>query len=278
MNLVSTQWLADNKDSVVVLDGSWHMPHAKRDPKQEYLNAHIQNARYFDIDAIKDLSNSLPHMLPSPEFFARSVGELGISQEDKLVVYDTAGIFSSPRVYWTFKAFGHDNIAILDGGLPKWLQEGRPVEAGQVDVEPKVYKPKFQPQLVRNMQQVVQNIEKGADGELVIDARPRGRFNGVDPEPRAGLSSGHIPNSVSLPFSEVIDPEKRVMRSPQELARLFKDLGIDVNQKIITSCGSGVSAAVIYLALEIAGAKNLALYDGSWTEYASHPENKISKL
>ncbi|KAK9719965.1 hypothetical protein K7432_004449 [Basidiobolus ranarum] len=277
MKLVSTQWLADNKDEVIVLDGSWHMPQTKRNPKQEYLNSHIKGARFFDIDGISDTSSKLPHMLPSSEVFAQSVGELGISENDKVIVYDTNGIFSAPRVYWTFKVFGHERVAVLDGGLPKWLQEERPVEGGQAATKPKLYNAKFQPQLVRSMDQIIQNIKKadGPDGELVIDARPKGRFSGVDPEPRAGLPSGHIPHSLSIPFADVVHQDTKVMKSPQELVKLFKDNGVDVNRNIVTSCGSGVSAAVIYLALEIAGAKKLALYDGAWTEYASHPENKI---
>ncbi|CAI2172395.1 18063_t:CDS:2 [Funneliformis geosporum] len=279
-NVVSTEWVAQNPDSIIFLDGSWHMPNANRDPYKEYLEKRIKNARFFGIDEIKDKNTDLPHMLPSPAEFAKAVGDLGISENDYVVVYDSVGLFSSTRVYWTFKVFGHDKASVLDGGLPKWIGEKREIESGPVSFTPKTYKtPTLRKEVVRNYEDIRRNINDGPDSsnfEQVIDARPEARFEGIAPEPRPGLSSGHMPYSYSVPFNSIIDPNtKTTLLQDDELKRLFETRNIDLNKPIVLSCGSGVTATMLYLALEKIGAKKLAVYDGSWTEYASKKGSPI---
>ncbi|KAI8379518.1 Rhodanese-like domain-containing protein [Radiomyces spectabilis] len=280
-SLVSTEELASSLDKVKILDGSWHMPNANRDPYQEFIEKRIANARFFGIDQIKDTSNPLPHMLPSPEVFANAVGQLGISNDDQIVVYDSAGVFSAARVYWTFKVFGHQNVSVLNGGLPKWIKENRPTESGPVKAtETKEYKvPTLNKDLVRDFQAVLANAKRAqaslGDIAQVLDARPHARFTGEAPEPRPGLSSGHMPGSISVPFNEVIANGELL---PEDALRdLFLSKGIDLNKNIVTSCGSGITASILYLALERAGAKHLAVYDGSWTEYADQKDSIIVK-
>ncbi|CAG8584411.1 3054_t:CDS:2 [Ambispora gerdemannii] len=279
---VSTMWLADNINSVIPVDGSWHMPASNRDPYQEYLERRIKNARSFGIDEIKDKTVDLPHMLPSPENFAKAVGDLGISENDHIVAYDSVGIFSSPRVYWTFKAFGHEKISVLDGGLPKWIEEKREIESGPVSITPKEYRtPTLNHKLVRSYQDIIKNIEQGPDTsnfEQVIDARPEKRFTGVDPEPRPGLSNGHMPYSINIPFHAVIDPStKNTLLDNDSLKKLFESKKVDLKKPIVLSCGSGITASTLYFALEKVGARQIAVYDGSWTEYASNAKSPIVK-
>ncbi|KAL1924883.1 uncharacterized protein VTP21DRAFT_4537 [Calcarisporiella thermophila] len=281
--LVSTSWLAENlnENKTVVLDGSWHMPNVNRDPKKEFLEKHLPGARFFGIDEIKDHSNHLPHMLPTPQVFADSVGKLGIDNEDHVVVYDVHGILSACRVWWTFKVFGHEKVSVLNGGMPKWLSENRAVESGEPKISAKKYAlPVLKNELVRSYEQIRANIQNGPnspDFELVLDARPEGRFHGTDPEPRPGLSSGHMPHSLSLPFQRVIKDGQ--LLEPEELKTLFRDLlGKDPSDtRIVTSCGSGITASVLFLALEMVGAKHVALYDESWTGYAGRKESPIVK-
>ncbi|CAG8508238.1 17947_t:CDS:2 [Funneliformis caledonium] len=279
-NVVSTEWVAQNPDSIILLDGSWHMPNANRDPYKEYLEKRIKNARFFGIDEIKDINTDLPHMLPSPAEFAKAVGDLGISENDHVVVYDSIGLFSSTRVYWTFKVFGHEKASVLDGGLPKWMAEKREIESGPVTFKPKTYKtPTLRKEVVRNYEDIRRNINEGPDSsnfEQVIDARPEARFKGIAPEPRPGLPSGHMPYSYSVPFNSIIDPKtKTTLLQDDELKRLFETKSIDLNKPIVLSCGSGVTATMLYLALEKIGVKKLAVYDGSWTEYASRKGSPI---
>ncbi|OAD79558.1 hypothetical protein PHYBLDRAFT_129981 [Phycomyces blakesleeanus NRRL 1555(-)] len=281
-NLVSTEELASNLGKVKVLDGSWHMPNTNRDPYEEYLAKHIKTAGFFPIDTIKDTSVDLPHMLPAPEVFAKAVGNLGISNDDQVVVYDTAGIFSACRVYWTFKAFGHNRVSVLNGGLPAWIKENRPTESGNVDIKPVEFKVKpLDESLVRDYKTVLANAklaETNPQQQIqVLDARPKARFTGEAPEPRAGLSSGHMPNSISVPFNEVIDPAKGELLDDESLRKLFASKNVDLTKPMITSCGSGITASILYLALERAGAKDIAVYDGSWTEYADKKDSLIIK-
>ncbi|KAI9013749.1 Rhodanese-like domain-containing protein [Phycomyces nitens] len=281
-SLVSTEELASNIGNVKVLDGSWHMPNANRDPYEEYLAKHIKTAEFFPIDTIKDTSVDLPHMLPAPKVFAKAVGDLGISNDDQVVVYDTAGIFSACRVYWTFKAFGHNRVSVLNGGLPLWIKENRPTESGRVDVKPVDYKVKpLDTKLVRDYATVLANAKlaetKPEEQIQVLDARPKARFTGEAPEPRAGLSSGHMPNSISVPFNEVIDPTSGKLLDDEALRKLFASKNVDLTKPVITSCGSGITASILYLALERAGAKDIAVYDGSWTEYADKKDSLIVK-
>ncbi|KAI9488870.1 Rhodanese-like domain-containing protein [Zychaea mexicana] len=275
-SLVSTDELASSLDQIKVLDGSWHMPNANRDPHQDFVKQHIPGARFFGIDEIKDTTVNLPHMLPTPEVFAEAVGQLGISEKDQVVVYDSVGIFSATRVYWTFKAFGHQNVSILNGGLPKWLKEGRPTESGETKVTPAKYAvPTLNKQLVRDYAQVLENARRGGKPAQVLDARPNPRFTGEAPEPRPGLSSGHMPGSISVPFNVVIEDGQ--LLDSEKLREVFESRGVDLSKEIVTSCGSGITASTLYVALEQAGAKNVAVYDGSWTEYADKKDSIIEK-
>ncbi|CAO3640836.1 unnamed protein product [Mucor fragilis] len=279
-SLVSPKELKSALSSVKVLDGSWHMPNTNRDPYQEFLNKRIAGSQFFGIDTIKDTCSDLPHMLPSPDNFADAVGKLGISQNDHVVVYDTAGVFSACRVYWTFKAFGHNSISVLNGGLPAWEKADGPVETGSPDpVEPQVYKVSHvNKDIVRDYGTVLsnaRNIQQGKDGAQVLDARPYARFTGEAPEPRIGLSSGHMPGSISVAFNEVV--ESGEMLDGDKLRKVFESKGIDIDKEIITSCGSGITASILYLALERTGARKLSVYDGSWTEYAAKDDALIIK-
>jgi thiosulfate/3-mercaptopyruvate sulfurtransferase len=214
-------------------------------------------------------------MLPSIGDFNQKVGQLGISHKDHIICYDSYGIFSSARVFWTFKCFGHEKIQILDGGLPKWTQESNKIESGDVNPKQTEYCAIWKPELVRNYSQILENLEKQT--AQIIDARPKGRFDGSAPEPRADLSSGHMPNSINIPFSEIIDPNSKTMLPVNELKTLFDKKGIDLTRPIITSCGSGVTASMLYAALKEVGANDVSVYDGSWTEYAGKPGSKIIK-
>ncbi|KAI8376951.1 Rhodanese-like domain-containing protein [Blakeslea trispora] len=279
-SLVSPKELKESLGLVKVLDGSWHMPNANRDPFQEYLDKRIVGSQFFGIDTIKDTTSDLPHMLPAPEMFAEAVGKMGIGRDDHVVVYDTYGVRSACRVYWTFKAFGHNSVSVLNGSLSLWEKEGGPVETGSPKpVEPKNYPvPELKPDLVRNYKTVLANahkIQRGQAGAQVLDARPYPRFTGEAPEPRAGLSSGHMPGSISVPFDDVVD--NGVMLDDEKLRHLFKSKQVDLNKEIITSCGSGITASILYLALERIGARELAVYDGSWTEYAGMKDSLIVK-
>ena len=266
--LVSTAWLAAHlgEPDLRVVDGSWHMPQAKRDPAREFAEAHLPGAVFFPIDTIADTTSGLPHMLPSPDVFAKAVGALGIGDGDRVVVYDSRNVVSAARVWWTFRVFGHDAIAVLDGGLPKWRSEGRAVEGGQAKPTPRTFTAKFRPELVRDLAQVKANIDTGR--EQVLDARSRGRFAGAEPEPRPGLRSGHIPGSLNLPYDELHAPDG-TLRSAAVLREAFIEAGIDLAQPVVTTCGSGITASVLALALHRVGRTDVAVYDGSWTEWGA---------
>ncbi|KAJ3039776.1 hypothetical protein HDV00_011903 [Rhizophlyctis rosea] len=273
-SLVSTEWVADNINSIKLVDGSWHLPVLKRNALEEYRAKHLKNARFFDIDDVSDKSINLPHMLPSSDHLAKHVGGvMGISDADHVVIYDSVGIGPACRVYWTFRVFGHEKVSVVDGGLVKWLAENRPTEAGQPSFSPATYKPSFKSSLVKNYEQIREAVASGSS--TVIDARPAARFQGVAPEPRPGLPSGHMPISISIPFTEVVDPEAKTLLPAEQLQKLFAGKGVDLEKPIITSCGSGVTASIIYFALEKAGAKNISVYDGSWSEYASIKDSPI---
>jgi thiosulfate/3-mercaptopyruvate sulfurtransferase len=273
-NLVSTEWLAANltAPNLVVVDGSWYLPAQNRDAKAEYLKAHIPGAVHFDIEEISDHSSPLPHMMPSPEQFARQMGEMGVADKMTIVVYDGAGLFSAPRVWWMLRAFGASDVHILDGGMPKWQSEGRPTEAGQVRRSPAVFTTHFDPGAVADMKRVSEALKSGA--AQVIDARPAERFTGEAPEIRPGIRSGHMPGALNAPSSTLLD--KGRLKPANELAQLLDRSGLDRNRPVITSCGSGVSAAIISLALDELGRPAEALYDGSWTEWASTEGNPIA--
>ena len=257
--LVSTGWLAARLDDVIVLDASWHMPADGRDAATEYARTHIPGARFFDIDAIST-EGDLPHMAPTPEQFGAAIGAMGIGGATQVVVYDSKGLFSAARVWWMFRLMGHDAVAVLDGGLPKWQAEGRDVTSEVPQPLPERVDPVFRPEFVRTAEQVATARAQ------VVDARTAPRFRGEVPEPRAGLRSGHIPGARNLPIGEVLNADG-TMKPVEALQAAFAAAGVDMDKPVITSCGSGITAAVLSLALERLGHRDHALYDGSWTEW-----------
>jgi thiosulfate/3-mercaptopyruvate sulfurtransferase len=265
--LVSTKWLADHLHDkhVKVVDATFKMPGITPLPKEDYERAHIPSAVFFDVDAVSDHANPLPHMFPDAEQFGRDVGALGISNADTVVIYDSGSWVAAPRAWWMFLAFGHDKVRVLDGGLKKWMAEGHPVQGGNKMTQPATFKAKFDARRVRSIEQMVANVASRA--EQVIDARAKERFEGSVPEPRPGLRVGHIPGSRSLPYNLLVDAASGMMRPLDELRAAFANAGVDLGKPIATSCGSGVSAAVLTLALYRLGVENPALYDGSWSEW-----------
>jgi thiosulfate/3-mercaptopyruvate sulfurtransferase len=265
--LVSTEWLAARlgDPKVKVTDASFKMPGVLPLPAEDYLAAHIPGAVFFDVEAVSDHANPLPHMYPSAEQFARDVEALGISSGDTVVAYDAGGWVAAPRAWWMFLSFGHGDIRILDGGLKKWTAEGRPTEAGKPTIRPGSFSAKLDPSFIRSRDQLVANLDSAA--EQVIDARGAPRFEGSVGEPRPGLRAGHIPGSRNLPYNELIDPATGAMKPLGELRQAFEQAGLDLGRPVVTTCGSGVSAAVLTLALYRLGVRGSALYDGSWSEW-----------
>ena len=263
---VSTEWLAErlNAPDIVVVDASWYLPAQKRDGAAEYAQRRIPGAVHFDIDKIKDTRSSLPHMLPSAQEFATAVGALGIGDGMRIVVYDGLGFFAAPRVRWTFKVFGARDVVILDGGFPKWLAEGRPVEEDSPQPrQPRSFTARLDNSAVANADDVARATASQAI--QVVDARAADRFRGEAPEPRPGLASGHIPGSLNLPSSQLTTDGR--LKSPEEIVALFQDAGVDLDKPSIMTCGSGVSAVILSTALETVGKPAKAIYDGSWSEW-----------
>ena len=264
--IVSTDWLAAEMSApdLRIVAAPFYMPGDARLPKAEFERAHIPGAVLFDLEQISDHSNPLPHMLASPDDFAEAVGALGISDADRIVIYDHDGLLSAGRVWWNFRVMGHEEVYVLDGGLPRWIAEGRDLASGPVTVRPRTFTPVYRPALVRDINQVQQAL---ASGIQVLDARPRGRFEGTAPEPRPGLPSGHMPGARNTPHAELV--ENGSLKSKEALAALFRGEGVDVEQPVITTCGSGVSASIVALAMARLGKWDAPVYDGSWTEWAS---------
>nr|WP_288900702.1 3-mercaptopyruvate sulfurtransferase [uncultured Sneathiella sp.] len=271
-SLVSTEWLAEHASApdVRIVDASWHMPATNRNPRAEYDAEHIPGAVFFDIDEIADTDNPLPHMVPSPEKFSSRMRKLGLGDGNRIVVYDTLGMVSAARAWWLLRLFGHQDVAILDGGLPKWKAEGRPVDDMPVKPAERHFTSRINSFLLREKDQVARNIDQSR--EQVLDARSAGRFDGTEPEPREGLRGGHIPGSKNLPYTALLNDADKTFRQAEELNAAFSGAGIDLKKPVITSCGSGITACVLAFGLHLLGHQRVAVYDGSWTEWALDEE------
>lgn len=266
--LVSTQWLADHltDPDLRILDASWHMPNANRNAAAEFETAHIPGTRFFNIDDISDHRSELPHMAPPVEKFISRMREMGVGDGHQVVVYDSTGLFSAARVWWLFRLMGKFDVAVLDGGLPKWIAEGRPVTNDPPIIKDRHMIVDRQPQMVKDVTQVAHASKLGE--YEILDARASERFNGEVNEPRPGMRTGHIPGSKNIPFPQLLNADQ-TMKSPDALRQVFADAGVDMSKPAITTCGSGVTAAIISLALEQIGKTDHALYDGSWTEWGA---------
>jgi thiosulfate/3-mercaptopyruvate sulfurtransferase len=265
--LVSTDWLAAHLDDpgVRIVDASFKLPGVLPLPLDDYLAAHIPGAAFFDVDAVSDHNDPRPHMYPDAGQFARDVAALGISTGDTVVAYDSGSWVAAPRAWWMFLSFGYRNVKVLDGGLKKWTSEGRATQSGNVTPKPGMFTARLDPSYIRSQQQVLANIETRA--EQLVDARPRGRFEGTVAEPRPDSRSGHIPGSRNVPYAELFDAKTGAMKSLDDLRKAFAGAGVDTTKPIVTTCGSGVSALVLTLALYRLGVRGTALYDGSWAEW-----------
>jgi thiosulfate/3-mercaptopyruvate sulfurtransferase len=274
--LVSTEWLAGRlaDPNVIVLDASYYLANAKRDADAEFLAGHIPGAQRFDIDAISDKSNTLPHMLPSPEQFAAQVGALGVGDGMTTVLYDGIGLYGAARVWWTFRALGSDNVRVLDGGMPKWKAESRPLESGPAKPRTATtFTVKFNRNLVASIDDVQKVLlDKTAQ---VVDARAADRFRGEAPEPRAGLRGGHMPGAFNVPFGEVLKDGR--LKSHEEIAAAFGKAGVDLDNPVVTSCGSGVTASILTFAIDALGKQPGRVYDGSWSEWGARPDTPVVK-
>ena len=273
--VVATEWLAVNLGTtgLRVVDGSWYLPGSGRDPAKEYSASHIPGALFFDLDATSDRSVPLPHMLPPPAAFAEAMSALGLSDSDDLVIYDGSGVnLSAPRVWWTFRTFGHDRVSVLDGGIGKWRREHRPIEQGIVTLPPGRFTARLDRAAVRDLASVRANIHQGM--EQLVDARSTGRFAGLEPEPRPGLRGGHVPGSVNLPFTDLVRPDG-TMLPPEELRRRLVEAGIDLSRPVVATCGSGTSACALVLSLHLIGHTQTAVYDGAWAEWGGRADTPI---
>lgn len=276
-SLVSTDWLQKhlNAPDVRIIDATFHLPNSERDAREEHGFRHIPGAVFFDIDEICDSETELPHMLPSPEKFSSHVRRLGLGDGNRIVVYDGSGGFMAAcRVWWMFRVFGHRDVCVLDGGLPKWGKEKRPMEKGEVTVQERHFTARMDNTLVRNLDQMMANLE--TERFQVIDARNPGRFNGIDHEPRPTEKRGHIPGSINLPFVELMNPKDNfTFKSADEMAAAFEATGVDMNKPIATTCGSAVTAAVTAFCLYLLGVEEVPVYDASWAEWGDHPDTPI---
>jgi thiosulfate/3-mercaptopyruvate sulfurtransferase len=277
-SLVSADWVADHLDDpkVRILDGSYHLAATGRNGKAEYLEAHIPGALHFDIDAVCDPAPTLsPHMFPSAEDFAAAVGAMGISNDQRVIVYDADGLFSAPRVWWMFRAFGYENVAVMSGGFRNWKAKGLPVTSDIPAFPATTFSARLDATKLRAIEQIQANIASGV--ELVLDARAANRFDGSQPEARPGVEPGHIPGSANLPYAEIVDAEAGTFRDAETLRAAFDRVGVDGSRTVTTTCGSGVTACVLGLGMHLIGRENWALYDGSWTEWGSRDDTVKAK-
>jgi thiosulfate/3-mercaptopyruvate sulfurtransferase len=271
--IVSTSWLKDHLDApdVVIIDASWYLPAMDRDARKEYEQEHIPGALFMDIDEVSDQNSPLPHMMPEPHIFSSKMRKMGIGDGQTIVVYDGMGIFSAARVWWMFRAFGVKSVFVLDGGLPAWKEEGYPVSDEVPARMERHFTAMLNNDMVRNLDEVQDALNTSS--HLVLDARAPERFKGLAPEPREGVRAGHMPGALNLPFGLLLNDGK--LRSKEDLQNIFAQAGVDASTPVITSCGSGVTAAVITLALEQVGFTKNALYDGSWTEWGSSSKTEV---
>lgn len=275
-SLVSTSWLAENIDNpnIRIFDSSWHMPNAGRDAIAEYNTGHIPNALFFDVDEIANTDSTLPHMMPSEEKMASRLRSFGVTNSNHIIIYDNSAGLSATRGWYMFKTFGHENVSILDGGMAKWVAEDHPINNDILLYAKSHYSAVKDENATRTVEQLIENVT--SKQEQVIDARSSGRFLGTEPEPRAGLKSGRIPDSFNVPFNTLFNDDK-TFKSPEDLKEIFLNSGADLDKPIVTSCGSGMTACVLLFALELIGQNNKSLYDGSWTEWGAHPDTPVIK-
>ena len=273
--LVTTDWLAGElgKADLIVFDATKYLPNENRDGRAEFLTAHIPGARYFDIDEVADQDTDLPHMVPTPGRFAKLLGGMGVSNASRVVFYDQKGLASAARGWWLMSLYGHDNAAVLDGGLPKWVSEQRPTQSGlPASPTPSVFRPDFRPTRLRGVGDLIRNVAN--QSELVLDARAAGRFTGATPEPRAGMRSGHIPGSANVPYTDLLNADG-TFKSASEVKARFVAAGVDGARPLVTSCGSGVTACILTLGLRLSGLPEGAVYDGSWTEWGGRSDTPV---
>ncbi len=273
--LVATDWLADRlgDPGIRIVDATWYLPGVDRSGRDEHAERHIPGAVYWDLDEIADPADPLPHMLPDAATFAGHMARLGIGDGMKVVVYDAVGSMTAPRVWWMLRSFGHDDVAVLDGGLAKWLAEGRPTDAEASAIGTGHFTATVRPHMVRDVDAVRANLASRA--EQVLDARGAGRFTGVDPEPRPNCRSGHIPGSANLPYTGLIDGETKTFLPADTLAERFAASTIDASRPVVTTCGSGVTACVLALGLHLLGRDDVAVYDGSWSEWGTRDDTPV---
>ncbi len=272
--LVSSEWLSRRlfDPGIRVVDGTYFLPTVARDAEKEFLARHIPGAVRFDIDEVKDQQNPLPHMLPSKEEFAEKAGALGLGEEAMIIAYDATGLSSAARVWWMFRVFGHERVAVLDGGLPKWVKEGRPLAADPAKAKRALFTPRFRPELLASLERVREELKSGS--AQILDARSAGRFSGREREFRAGLKSGHMPGALNLPYLELFSPEGTLLPL-DKVSERFRRAGVDLERPVTASCGSGVTACVLALALFLLGKEKAAVYDGSWSEWGGREDTEI---